>query len=83
MSNFVNTYFGPLGKDWCVYFLILSMFFLFIFVTGAISAVLLGLKNYKNLDFMMILHSVALLGNSLLAYYVNRLLYTMCLSSIH
>jgi hypothetical protein len=79
----MNTYFGPLGKDWCVYFLILSIFFLFIFVTGAISAVLLGLKNYKKLDFMLILHSAALLGNSLLAYYVNRLLYTMCLNSIH
>ena len=83
MSNFVNTYFGPLGKDWCVYFLILSMFFLFIFVTGAISGVLLTLKNYKKLDFMMMLHSIALLGNSLLAYYVNRLLYTMCMNSIH
>lgn len=79
----MNMYFGPLGKDWCVYFLILSMIFLFVFVTGTISALLLGLKHYKKLDFMMILHSVALLGNSLLAYYVNRLLYTMCMSSTH
>jgi hypothetical protein len=83
MSNFVNTYFGPLSKDWCIYFLILSMFFLFVFVTGAISATLLGLKNYKKLDFMLVLHAIALLGNSLLAYFVNRLLYTMCMNSIH
>jgi len=83
MSNFIETYFGPLSKDWCVYFKILSMFFLFIFVTSAISAVVLGLKNYKSLNFMIVLHAVALLGNTLLAYFVNRLLHTMCMNSIH
>ena len=83
MSNFIKTYFGPLSKDWCVYFQILSMFFLFIFVTSAISAVVLGLKNYKKLNFMIVLHAVALLGNTLLAYFVNRLLHTMCMNSIH
>ncbi len=83
MSNFVNTYFGPLNESWCVYFQILSMFFLFMFVTSAISAVFLGLKNYKKLNFMIVLHAVALLCNTLLAYYVNRLLHTMCLNSVH
>ena len=34
MSNFMNTYFGPLNKEWCIYFQILSMFFLFMFVTS-------------------------------------------------
>ena len=83
MSNFVNAYFGPLNKDWCVYFQILSMFFLFMFVTSAILAVTLGIKNIKKLNFMTVLHAVALLGNTLLAYFVNRLLHTMCLNSVH
>ena len=83
MSNFVDTYFGPLNKDWCIYFQILSMFFLFMFVTSAILAVALGIKNIKKLDLMMVLHAVALLGNTLLAYFVNRLLHTMCLNSVH
>jgi hypothetical protein len=83
MSNFMNTYFGPLNKDWCVYFQILSMLFLFIFVTSAIMGVVLGVKNFKSLNFMMVLHVISLLGNTLLAYFVNRLLHTMCLNSIH
>ena len=83
MSNFVNAYFGPLTEEWCVYFQILSMFFLFMFVTSTISVVALGVKHYKKINFMIVLHAVALLGNTLLAYYVNRLLHTMCLNSIH
>ena len=79
----MNTYFGPLNKEWCIYFQILSMFFLFMFVTSAISVVILGIKNIKKLDFMLVLHAIALLGNTLLAYFVNRLLHTMCLNSIH
>ncbi len=79
----MNTYFGPLNKDWCIYFQILSMFFLFMFVTSVISVVILGIKNFKKLDFMLVLHAIALLGNTLLAYFVNRLLHTMCLNSIH
>ena len=79
----MNTYFGPLNKDWCVYFQILSMLFLFIFVTSAIMCVVLGVKNFKSLNFMMVLHVISLLGNTLLAYFVNRLLHTMCLNSIH
>ena len=27
MSNFMNTYFGPLGEEYCVYFYALSIFF--------------------------------------------------------
>ena len=83
MSNFVKAYFGPLTEEWCVYFQILSMFFLFMFVTSTISVVALGVKHYKKLNFMIFLHAVALLGNTLLAYYVNRLLHTMCLNSVH
>ena len=79
----MNTYFGPLNKEWCIYFQILSMFFLFMFVTSAISVVILGVKNFKKLDFMLVLHAIALLGNTLLAYFVNRLLHTMCLNSVH
>ena len=79
----MNTYFGPLNKEWCIYFQILSMFFLFMFVTSAISVVILGIKNIKKLNFMLVLHAIALLGNTLLAYFVNRLLHTMCLNSIH
>ena len=79
----MDAYFGPLNKDWCIYFQILSMFFLFMFVTSTILAVALGIKNIKKLDLRMVLHAVALLGNTLLAYFVNRLLHTMCLNSVH
>jgi hypothetical protein len=40
------------------------------------------IKRYKELDFRVFTSGVLLLFNSFIAYFVNRLLYTMCTKSL-
>jgi hypothetical protein len=82
MSDFMQTYFGPLDKQSCVYFLFLAMIFFAILIFTIIAEALFIIKRYKELDFRVFTSGVLLLFNSFIAYFVNRLLYTMCTKSL-
>lgn len=82
MNNFMNTYFGPLGQEYCVYFYALSIFFGIAFVLTVISVVTYMLTHINKIDMKMLMHTFFLLINSFLAYLVNRLLHTMCMKSV-
>ena len=82
MTNFMSTLFGPLNKEWCNYFLFLSMFMYVVFVIAVLTEIFFLFKHYRTLDFKMITNGVFLLLNAFLAYIVNRLLYTMCVNSL-
>jgi hypothetical protein len=82
MNSFMETYFGPLDKQSCVYFLFLSMIFFAILVFTIITELLFVIKNFKSLDFRTITSGVLLLFNAFIAYFVNRLLYTICSKSL-
>ena len=86
MTNFMNEYFGPLSKEYCVYFYFLSIFFFFIYLTTLIGIIAFIIKHYNNgakVNLLFFINSVMLLLNSLIAYFVNRLFHTMCVNSIH
>ncbi len=82
MSDFMTTVFGPLNKEWCNYFLFLSMIMYALFIIAIITELYFLFKHYKSLDFKMIVNGAFLLANAFLAYMVNRLLYTMCVKSL-
>ena len=82
MSNFVNMFFGPLDKSSCVYFLIICGIFYVALLLVLASELLYAIKNFKNLSLKMITNGVVILFNIFLAYFVNRLLYTMCTKSL-
>jgi hypothetical protein len=82
MSDFMTTYFGPLDKQSCIYFLFLSMIFFAILIFTIISEALFLIRRYKELDFRVFTSGVLLLFNVFIAYFVNRLLYTMCSKSL-
>jgi hypothetical protein len=82
MSDFMTMVFGPLNKDWCNYFLFLSMIMYVIFVFAIFTEIVFLFKHYKTLDFRVVLNGALLLVNAFLAYMVNRLLYTMCIRSL-
>jgi len=82
MSDFMTTYFGPLDKQSCIYFLLLSMIFFAVLTFTIIGEALYIFKNYKDLNFRVFTSGVLLLFNSFIAYFVNRLLYTMCSKSL-
>ncbi len=82
MSYLMSSFFGPLDKQSCVYFLFLSMIFFAILVFAIITELLFVIKNFKSLDFRILSSGILLLFNAFIAYFVNRLLYTMCSKSL-
>ena len=82
MNDFMQDYFGPLGQEYCLYFYILSIIFFILFILSIIGVVVALSMNYKKLNTMFVLNSAFLILNTLLAYFVNRLLNTMCVNSV-
>ena len=79
----MNKYFGPLNKDWCIYFYFLSIIFFVSFVISLVT--ILGVLLYKPSElftFKFLFHTVLVLLYSIVPYFVNRLLYSMCTSSL-
>ena len=82
MDGFMATYFGPLGREYCLYFYIMSMFFFLMIILGVIG-IIGAMMSKKKTDSLFIGNSVMFLFNAILAYFVNRLLNTMCRNSTH
>lgn len=78
----MTTYFGPLSREYCAYFYFMSIIFFGFFVLSIIGVISAVIMKGKKMDFMFILNSSMLILNTLLAYFVNRLLNTMCNGSI-
>jgi hypothetical protein len=78
----MNSYFGPLDKESCVYFLIMSMIFFVGLIILFFNEVLYVVKNFNKLNFRLFTSGLIILFNIFLAYFVNRLLYTMCTKSL-
>jgi len=80
--SFMDQYFGPLPREYCVYFYALSILFGVMFVTSALSIAFFMITHIKKVNMMFIVNSIFVLLNTFLAYLVNRLLHTMCVKSI-
>ncbi len=78
----MNNYFGPLPREYCVYFYFLSIIFGITFVLSVISIAYFMIMHFKKVNVMFISNSFLLLTNTFLAYIANRLLHTMCIKSI-
>jgi hypothetical protein len=82
MSNLMNNIFGPLDKKACVYFLILSGVFFVFLVFAIFGNAYVILKDMKNLTLGNIMGGMLMIFNIFVIYFVNRLLYTMCVKSL-
>jgi hypothetical protein len=80
--SLMDRYFGPLPREFCVYFYALSVLFSVMFVTSVLSIGYFMVTNIKKVDGMFIVNSLLVLLNTFLSYLVNRLLHTMCVKSI-
>ncbi len=78
----MNRFFGPLSKDSCAYFLFITMIFFGLMVVAIITEFIWIIKNYKNFNIKMFTGGLFMFFNLFLAYFVNRLLYTMCSKSL-
>ena len=82
MNGSFSDFFGPLDKSSCVYFLIISVIFFVGLIILIINEFYYIAININKLNFRMITSGVIILFNIFLAYFVNRLLYTMCNKSL-
>lgn len=82
MASFMNTYFGPLGEEYCIYFYALSIFFGITFALSLFSVLYYMIFNFKKLNMMFVANTFFLLFNSFLAYLSNRLLNSMCMKAL-
>jgi hypothetical protein len=82
MANLQNMFFGPLSSDSCMYFFFLTAFFFFLLVITLIAGILLVIRRPNQINFKVGVNALLLFFNVFLAYFVNRLLYTMCIKSL-
>ena len=78
MEKLLNDLFGPLHLSYCRYFYVLSIFSFFSFV-GCLLTCGYNLLNKKKINVNLLL----ILANSFFGYFVNRLLYSMCIGSLN
>jgi len=78
----MTMFFGPLDNQSCIYFLLISMIFFAVLIFTIIAEIMFIFKRYKEINLTMITSGVLLLFNAFIAYFVNRLLYTMCKKSL-
>jgi len=82
MADFMETYFGPLTKDACVYFFILSVIFFIILCLTIVAQIYVAMTSFKQLKLFMILPGLLTLFNIFIVYFLNRLFYSMCIKSL-
>jgi hypothetical protein len=79
-SSFMDTVYGPLSQEYCVYFYYLSMFWFIIFVLSLLTSLYVGITKKKDYSFYLKMLMVSI-GYGLF-YFQNRLLYYMCIGNI-
>ncbi len=82
MDNFMHTYFGPLGKEYCVYFYALSIISGITFAISLVSVMWYAAMHTNKINTMFIVNSALVVFNTFLAYISNRLLHTMCVRAL-
>ena len=82
MYDFMSTFFGPLDKQACFYFVFLSVVFFIILVLVTCSELLFIVRNYKNFNLKLLINGIFILFYFFIIYFVNRLMFTICSKSL-
>ena len=78
----LESLFQPLTKKSCNYFYFFSVAGLILMIVFILILLVSMLRNYKKIDIKMIINIFAMIINSFLLYFSNRLLYTMCIKTL-
>ncbi len=75
-----NSLFGPIGREYCLYFYLLSVVAIVVAALVFIPAIYVGITEKKGFQyFFMALAGIIVY---LMAYLQNRLLYNMCAKTL-
>ena len=77
-----DSLFGPLSKDYCFYFYYFAVAGFIIMIMFIILSLVFIVRFYKKLNANIIMNLVAMIINSFLLYFSNRLLFTICMKSL-
>lgn len=80
MDDINDALFGPLSRDYCLWFYILSLFGFIALVLYIIPAIYFGIVKRKGFDYYLSVIGISVVYA--IAYLQNRLLHTMCLNSV-
>jgi len=81
-NSFMNKYFGPLPRDYCIYFYIMSIMFGILLALSAVSMAIYIVTHLNKLRMPFVINGMLVLFNLFLGYIANRLLHTMCVKAI-
>jgi nicotinamide riboside transporter PnuC len=79
-NSMMQNLFGPLSKQYCLYFYVLSVIFLVLGSVLVFSTLVIGITKRKDMSFYFF-GLIGALGYGMV-YFQNRLLHTMCVGSI-
>jgi hypothetical protein len=84
MDNFMESYFGPLNlkPEYCLYFYYVSVAFFIMFSLSSLGFLAYIMKNLKKVKTGYLVNSISLLLSTFISYFANRVLYTMCVTSL-
>jgi len=80
MDNIQQVLFGPLSKQYCLYFYILSVIGFVVMAIFLVYALAVGIWKKKGVEFFVSALVVSL-GYAIF-YFQNRLLYSVCAGSL-
>lgn len=80
-SSFQATFFSPLGKEYCLYFYFLAIVAL-VLILLKIVHIFYNLFSKKGKDGSQVAADFIVFISLILSYFVNRLLYSMCVGSL-
>jgi hypothetical protein len=75
-------FYTPLSKDSCKYFYYVSIIAGISLAITLCGAVFVVVTHFKKLDFLMVSSIGYVLINTFIIYFLNRLLYSMCIGSL-
>lgn len=78
MNEVMDYLFGPIGKEYCMYFYFLSVFAYILFIMALVSVMMMAMKGkVKNM-----LNAFIVVFQPFLLYFVNRIFYSICVNSL-
>ena len=80
MNDISQSLFGPLTREYCIWFYFLSLFGFIALVLFLVPAIFFGISKRKGAEYYISIFGISVIY--VVAYFQNRLLYTMCSSSV-
>jgi small basic protein len=81
MADIMETLFGPLDRNYCDYFWLLSVLGFILLAVLLISSLMVGISKHKGVDFYF--QTISIAFGYAIFYFQNRLLHSMCTGSMN